>query len=112
MIIGVYGFLSNVKKSSVSVFITTINSSVAEVSTCTTKYFNDASVLYLFLTLDIKGINDIRLISNPIHAPSHELEYTDTTPYDDPTITRTLYLPTCSVHIELLMMDAFDIRNM
>jgi len=23
-----------------------------------------------------------------------------------------LYLPTCSVHIELLMMDAFDIRNM
>ena len=35
-----------------------------------------------------------------------------TTPYDDPTITRTLYLPTCSLHIELLMMDAFDIRNM
>ena len=34
-----------------------------------------------------------------------------TTPYDDPTITHTLYLPTCSVHIELLM-DAFDIRNM
>ena len=27
-------------------------------------------------------------------------------------ITRTLYLPTCSVHIKLLMMDAFDIRNM
>ena len=26
-------------------------------------------------------------------------------------ITRTLYLPTCSVHIELLMMDTFDIRN-
>jgi len=30
------------------------------------------------LTLDIKGINDIILISNPIHAPSHELEDTDT----------------------------------
>ena len=42
------------------------------------KYFNDASVLFMFLTLDIKGINDIRLISNPIHAPSHELEDTDT----------------------------------
>jgi hypothetical protein len=27
-------------------------------------------------------------------------------------ITRALYLPTCSVHIELLMMDAFNIRNM
>jgi len=28
MIIGVYGFISNVNKSSVNVFITTINSSV------------------------------------------------------------------------------------
>jgi len=32
----------------------------------------------MFLTLDINGINDIRLTSNPIHAPSHELEDTDT----------------------------------
>jgi hypothetical protein len=32
----------------------------------------------MFLTLDIEGINDIRLISNSIHAPSHELEDTDT----------------------------------
>jgi hypothetical protein len=55
-----------------------MNSSVAEASTCTMKYFNEASVLYIFLTLDIKGINDIRLISSPIHAPSHELEDTDT----------------------------------
>ena len=30
------------------------------------------------MTLDIKGINDIRLISSPMHAPSHELEDTDT----------------------------------
>ena len=78
MIIGVYRFLSNVNKSSVNVFITTINNSVAEASTCTMKYFNEASVLYIFLTLDIKGINDIRLISRPIHAPNHELEDTDT----------------------------------
>ena len=42
------------------------------------KYFNEASVLYMFLTLDIRGMNDIRLISRPIHAPSHELENTDT----------------------------------
>ena len=35
-------------------------------------------MLYIFLTLDVKGINDIRLISNPINAPSHELEDTDT----------------------------------
>ena len=43
-----------------------------------TKYFNEASVLYLFLTFDIKGMKDIRLISRPIHAPNHELEATDT----------------------------------
>jgi hypothetical protein len=58
--------------------IPTINSRVAEASTCTMKYFSEASVLYIFLTLDIKGINDIRLISSPIHAPSHELDDTDT----------------------------------
>ena len=73
-----HGFLSNENKSSVSVFITTINRSVAEASTCTMKYLSEASVLYIFLTLGIKGINDIRLISSPIHAPSHELEDTDT----------------------------------
>jgi hypothetical protein len=35
-------------------------------------------VLYIFFTLDIRGIKDIRLISRPIHAPSHESEDTDT----------------------------------
>lgn len=60
------------------VFITTINSKVAEASTCTIKYFSEASVLYIFFTFDIRGINDIRLISNPIHAPSHEFDDTDT----------------------------------
>ena len=34
--------------------------------------------MYMFLTLDIRGINDIRLISRPIHAPSLELEDVDT----------------------------------
>jgi len=74
--------VSNDNKSSVNVFITANNNSVAEASTCTTKYFNEASVLYRFLTLDIKGMNDIRLISTPIHSPNHELEDTDsnTTP--------------------------------
>jgi len=44
------------------------------------KYFNDASVLHMFLTLDIRGLNDIRLTSRLIHAPSHELEDTNTRP--------------------------------
>jgi hypothetical protein len=42
------------------------------------KCFNEASVLYMFLPLDIRGIDNIRLIYRPIHAPSHELEDTDT----------------------------------
>ena len=42
------------------------------------KYFNVASILYIFVTLDMRGINDSRLISRPIHAPSHELEDTNT----------------------------------
>ena len=33
---------------------------------------------YIFLTLDIKGINDTTLISKPIHAPSREVQDTDT----------------------------------
>lgn len=78
MIIGVYGFISNVNRSSVNVFITTMNNRVADARTCTIKYFSEASVLYIFLTLDMRGTNDIRLISKPIHAPSHELEDTDT----------------------------------
>jgi len=47
---------------------------VAETSTCTIIYFNKASVLCMFFELDIRGINNIRLISRPIDAPSHELE--------------------------------------
>jgi hypothetical protein len=50
----------------------------SEASTCTVKYFNEVSVLYVFLTLDIRGINYTRLISRPIHAPSRELGDADT----------------------------------
>ena len=55
-----------------------MNNNIADASTCTMKYFNEASVVYMFLTLDIREMNDIRLISRPIHAPNHELEDTDT----------------------------------
>ena len=55
--------LSNVNRSSVSVFITTTNSRVAEASTWKIKYFSETSELYIFLTLDISGINYIRLIN-------------------------------------------------
>ena len=40
-------------------------------------HFNEASVLYMFLTLDIRGMKDIRMISRSIHAPNHEMEDID-----------------------------------
>jgi hypothetical protein len=58
MIVGMYEFLPNVNRSSVNVSISTMNSSVAEASTCKVKYFNEASVLYMFWTLDFREIND------------------------------------------------------
>ena len=77
MIIGVYAVLSRVNRSFVTVFVNTMNSRVTGANSCTIKYFNGASVLYVFLTLDIRGVTDIRLISKPINAPVHELENTD-----------------------------------
>ena len=88
MIIDVYRFISNENRSSVNIFITTKN------KCCWgeyLKYFNEASVLYIFLTLGIKGINDIRLISRPIHAPSHELEDTDTNAPPAKVISRRIF---------------------
>lgn len=35
------------------------------------KYFIDDSLEYLLLFIFIIGINDNKLISNPIHVPSH-----------------------------------------
>jgi hypothetical protein len=104
MIIGVYGLFSNVNKSSVSVFITTMNSSVAEASTCTMKYFSEASVLYIFLTLDIRGINDIRLISNPIHAPSHELDEMDTNIPPTRVVSKRIFVELLGIREESVIL--------
>ena len=56
------------------------------------KYFNEASALYMFLTLDIKGMNEIRLISRTIHAPNHELEDTDTNTPPTKLISRRIFV--------------------
>jgi len=61
-----------VNKSSINVFITAVNNSVAEASTCTMKYFNEASVLYMFLT-SIKGMNDIRCDARHHPHCTHDL---------------------------------------
>jgi hypothetical protein len=38
------------------------------------KYFSEASVVKMFSCDDISGMNDMRLISSPIEAPSHEFD--------------------------------------
>jgi hypothetical protein len=64
------------------------------------KYFNEASVLYIFLMLDIKGIKDIRLISKPIHAPNHELEDTDTNTPPTKVISRRIFVELLGIREE------------
>lgn len=54
--------------------ITTRNSNTDEASAWMIKYFKEASVVKIFSCEDISGIKDIRLISNPIQAPSQELD--------------------------------------
>ena len=46
----------------------------------------------MFLTLDIKGMNDIRLISRPIHGPNHELEDTDTNTPHTKVISKKIFV--------------------
>jgi hypothetical protein len=110
MIIGVYGFLSNVNKSSVNVFITAINIRVAEARTCTIKYFIEASVLYVFLTLDMRGTNDIRLISKPIHAPSHELEDTDTNTPPTKLISKRIFVQLLGIIDESVILYLWGMK--
>lgn len=51
----------------------TANNKVAEARACVRKYFKDASLENEFRDVDIRGINDSKLISSPIQAPNHEL---------------------------------------
>jgi hypothetical protein len=56
------------------------------------EYFNEASVLYMFLKLYVRGMKDMRLISRPICAPSFELENTNTnTPLTEVVSERILF---------------------
>lgn len=50
------------------------NNNTDEAKAWTRKYFKEASVVKIFSFLDIIGMKDRRLVSNPIHAPSQELE--------------------------------------
>jgi hypothetical protein len=58
----------------------------------------------MFLTLDISGINDIRLISRPIHAPNHELEDTDTNIPPTKVVSKRILVEFLGIREESLML--------
>ena len=64
----------------------------------------EASVLYMFLMLDIRGINDIRLISRPIRAPSHELEDTDTNTPPTKVVSKRILVEFLGIREESFML--------
>jgi hypothetical protein len=68
------------------------------------KNFNDTSVLYMLLTLDIKGMNDIRLSSRPIHVPNHELEDTDTNTPPTKVISRRIFVELLGIREESVIL--------
>jgi hypothetical protein len=58
----------------------------------------------MFLSLPIKGINDISLISNPIHAPSHELEDTDTNTPPTRVISKMTFVELLGIREESVIL--------
>jgi len=68
------------------------------------KYFNEASVLYMFLTLYIKRMNDIRLISSPIHAPNRELDDTDTNTPPNKVTSRRIFVELLDIREESVIL--------
>lgn len=57
-----------------NMYIIIENNSKAEANAWVKKYFNEASVDKELFVLIIRGINDNKLISNPIQAPTQELD--------------------------------------
>ena len=64
--------------------------------------------MYMFLMLDIRGINDIRLISRPIHAPSHELEDTDTNTPPTKVDSKRILVEFLGIREESFMLYLWD----
>jgi hypothetical protein len=53
-----------------------------------------------YLTLDIRGINDIRLNSRPIHAPSYELEDTGSNIYSTKVVSKRILVELLGIREE------------
>ena len=58
----------------------------------------------MFLTLDIKGMNDIRLISRPIDAPNHELEDTDSNTPPARVISKRIFVEFLGIREESIIL--------
>jgi hypothetical protein len=65
-----------------------------------------------FLTLDIRGMNDIRLISKPIHAPSHELEDTDTNIPPTKVINKRIFVELLSIREESVIIYLWGMNQL
>ena len=68
------------------------------------KYFNEASVLYIFLTFHIRGMNDVRLISRPVRAPNRELENTDTNTPPTKVVSRRIFVELLGIREESVIL--------
>lgn len=75
-----------------------LNNKIDEANACVKKYFKDASVDIKLSSL-IKGIKDNKLISNPIHAPNHELEEI------------VIKVPEIKIKINIIFEELFKIKK-
>ena len=57
------------------------------------------------MTLDIKRMNDIRLISRPIHAPNHESEGTDTNTPPTKVVSRRIFVELLGIREESVILN-------
>jgi hypothetical protein len=63
------------------------------------------SMVIMFLTLDIIGINDIRLIFRPIQTASHELENRDTNTPPIRSMSKRILVELLGIREESVILD-------
>jgi len=60
--------------------------------------------MYMFLRLDIKGMNDIRFIPRPIHAPNDEFEDTDINTPPNKVISKRIFVELLGIREESVIL--------
>ena len=64
----------------------------------------------MFLTLDIRGMHDINFISGPIHAPSHELQNTDTNAPPTRVISKRIFVELLGIREESVILYLWGMK--